>query len=66
MDQAVFDAIVAVLIDGGHSEDSSTDLAFHIAQHFPEHGLTLLQADAVDVHLSIPEQNDLTSQTPEE
>lgn len=42
MNQNVYDGILAVLTAASFPADSSEELAYHIALHFPEQGAVLL------------------------
>lgn len=42
MDEEVRARLLAIMTDAGLPEDSSAELAFHIAQHYPEHGAALI------------------------
>lgn len=36
------DALLQIMLDAGLPEDSSRDLAFYVALHYPEHGAALI------------------------
>jgi len=38
----IHDALYEKMIAAGLPEDSSTELAFHISLHYPEHGVAIL------------------------
>lgn len=40
------DALLQTMLDAGLPEDSSRDLAFYVALHYPEHGAALIAARA--------------------
>ena len=42
MDQQAYELIYSKLIEAGFSEDSSAELANHMALHFPEHSRALM------------------------
>lgn len=46
MDQTVYDALYAIMVAADLPEDSSAELAFHVALHYPEHGAAILAAPA--------------------
>jgi len=62
MDEAVYEAMRQVLTTAGHSEASAADLAYHVALHFPEHGVTLLRAEPVEVTPTLPEHATMTDE----
>lgn len=44
MDQELYDLMLTVMTEAGLPDDSSAELAFHVALHYPEHGAALLAA----------------------
>lgn len=42
MDQELYDQLLAIMVSADLPEDSSAELAFHVALHYPEHGAALI------------------------
>lgn len=48
MNQELYNRMMAIMASAGLPEDSSAELAFHVALHFPEHGAALIDVGQVD------------------
>lgn len=49
MDDALYEKLLGVMLEADLSEDSSAELAFHLALHYPSHAAAILAYDASSV-----------------